>query len=121
MAAGFAATDRNRRFDIALFRLGVRLALGDGTLPPIGPSRAGRGTGTPCAVCGRTIPASRVAYHVRSYAGALPAHVCCYLVWREQSEEALRDATYSPDARIRVEPATRICRQQNFGILYDKG
>lgn len=87
MATGVASPDRHRRSDIGFLRLRVRLALGHGSLPPIGPSRAGRGTGKPCAVCGDLVSTRQVGYQVESPAGSLPAHVFCYLVWREQSEE----------------------------------
>jgi hypothetical protein len=81
------AADGDFRRDIDLLRLSVRLLRHENTLPPIGPSRVGRGKGTACAICSAVISDGEVAYHVESDTGSVSVHVTCYLVWRYESEE----------------------------------
>jgi hypothetical protein len=92
--SGLAAEHGDLRCEIDLLRLSVRLLLYEGTLPPIGSSRVGRGKGKPCVVCSAVISDGQLAYHVESDGGSVSVHVTCYLVWRHELEQnAQRRAT----------------------------
>jgi hypothetical protein len=51
-----------------------------------GPVWIGRGTFKPCVVCRMKIDPNHIQYDVPGPRGALPAHVDCYRVWREESD-----------------------------------
>src|SRR5689334_24802676 len=94
--SGLAAEHGDLRCEIDLLRLSVRLLLYEGTLPPIGSSRVGRGKGKPCVVCSAVISDGQLAYHVVSDAGSVSVHVTCYLVCRLLLEKKNTPNTDSP-------------------------
>ena len=105
--SGLAAEHGDLRCEIDLLRLSVRVLLYEGTLPPIGSSRVGRGKGKPCVVCSAVISDGQLAYHVESDAGSVSVHVTCYLVWRHELQERAQRRDRVSDLRRRAEDCAR--------------
>ena len=72
----------------------------DGRLPVVLPIRinAGYGTGLPCDLCDRPVPAQKVEYEVidQRTGTRLYFHVACHSVWQRECAERLRHTPSGP-------------------------